>query len=409
MRLLIIIAALGFIGWYAVKRFRDPDPDGSLLGGAVQSIAGDTLSKGQKLPAAPIPSVIPGQHGQMMDANDPFRPTVAAGMNGERDFVLVSKTYRFRYRDAPPAAEIGGQTQGQAGSLQILADASTRSVLIVGPMEAVDIVYRYLESIDRLPGSCSVQTWAIYVDRTVEKGFDLVAALRAVTGSEITAEVGNGGVTLDVSAGEITAALTAIADGSVVEVIQRPHVRLQHGQPSKIESIQEVPVPNTTLSQGIAQTSIQYRKVGLQLNVTPSFFEAGMVRLAVEQTNGLIGQNVKIEGNDIPIIQSQTVGTTATLSVGQTIVLGGVSTLRERTVRGLLRNVREVSEGSLYVILSTFYDEPKALPVPSPVMFDAAEGIQPLPDPMDWINGQLLPPLGWENEERKFLRARSAK
>lgn len=409
MRLLIIVAAIGFIGWYAVKRFRDPDPDGSLLGGAVQSLAGDTITKGQKLPPAPVPSVIPGQHGQMIGSSGPFQPAQGVTHNGDRQFPLASRTYRFRYRDAPPGSEIGAQTQGQAGSVQILVDAPTRSVLIVGSMEAVDIVYRYLEAIDRMPGSCSVQTWAIYVDRTVEKGFDLVGALRAVTGSEITAEVGNGGVTLDVSAGQITAALTAIADGSVVEVIQRPHVRLQHGHASKIESIQEVPVPNTAVSQGIAQTSIQYRKVGLQLNVMPTFFESGMVRLAVEQTNGLIGQNVKIQGNDIPIIQSQTVGTTATLTVGQTIVLGGVSTLRERTVKGLLRSVREVSEGSLYVILSTFHDEPRATPVPSPVMFDAAEGIQPLPDAVDWINGQVLPPLGWENEERRFLKGRSVK
>jgi hypothetical protein len=405
MRLLIIVAALGFIGWYAFKRFKNPDPGASLIGGAIQTVAGSSLAKANPEPAAPIPSVVPGQLGQVIESGDTFRPTVAARMNGDRDFLLVSKTYRFRHRDAPTQAEIGVQVQGSSGTVQVLVDAPTRSVLVVGPLETVDIVYRYLESIDRMPGSCSVQTWAVYVDRTVEKGFDLVAALRAVTGSGITGEIGNGGVTLDVTAGEITTALTAIADGSVVEVIQRPHVRLLHGQPSKIESIQEVPVPSTAVSQGIAQTSIQYRKVGLQLNVLPTFFDSGSVRLAVEQTNGLIGQNVKIEGNDIPIIQSQTVGTTATLTVGQTIVLGGVSTYRERTVRGLLRNVKEVSEGSLYVILSTFHDEPRARPVEAPAMFDALEGLEPLPDAEAWIDGQLLPPLGWEKQEADFLKA----
>ncbi|MEO5917012.1 MAG: hypothetical protein ABIS50_22475 [Luteolibacter sp.] len=324
--------------------------------------------------------------------------------------VIASGIYEFKHREPP---EFSSMPALQSLGAQVISDKATRCVFVRAPQDALGMILSFLESIDLVGGSCAVQTWAVYVDRSATKGFDLVAALNAVVPSVAGVSLGNGAFTMNATSGDIAAALNVIADGSSVEVLQRPHVRLAHGVISRIESTQEVPIPQTTLSNGIAQTSIEYRKVGLQLQVTPYFMSNNQVRLEVQQTNGLIGNTVEIEGNQIPVIQSQSVQTTAEMTVGQTIVLGGVSTQRSKVVRGLLRHVTEITEGALYVILSTYEDIPKAVPVGSPLV-EAPDGFPvplttPRQNPADWIDGQLLPVKGWQEEERHFIRSHGYK
>jgi type II secretory pathway component GspD/PulD (secretin) len=304
---------------------------------------------------------------------------------------------KFQHRE-PPAVET--ITIANAVGCALTLDGVSRSLVVVGPVAGVDIVKRYLESIDQPAGTCAVKSWAVYVDKSAQTGFDLVAAIRAVSASSVEATIDGAGVTLDLSADKLAGALAVVCDGSVIEVIQRPHVQLFHGVPAKIESIEEVPIPSTAVSQGVAQTSIEFRKVGLQLDVTPYFLAGDALRLNVVQSNGLLGQLVRIGENEVPVIQSQTVASTVQLSIGQTVVLGGVTTYRNRIVRGLLTNKTERTEGGLYVILSTYYDVPKALPVASiGVPSDPAES-------REWIADQILPLKGWKKEERDFLRAK---
>lgn len=324
--------------------------------------------------------------------NDSFKSH--SGTNDEIQKLCASLTYRFQHREPPELSDIGIAT---TLGCTVAIDKITRCAFVTGSPQGCSIVIRYFESIDQVFGSCAVRSWAVFVDKSVQTGFDFVAAIRAATGSGVSAKVSSSGLTLDINNGDLAAALDVICDGSVVEVIQRPHVQLSQGCVSKIESIQEIPIPTTAVAQGIAQTSVDYRKVGLQLEVKPSFLGHDRLRLGVVQTNGLIGQSVKIGENQIPIIQSQTVATTVEMSVGQTVILGGVTTLRDRTSKGILHSTHELSEGSLYVILSTYYDCPKALPVDpfSSLKSSLEKGLLGLPplDPSDWIQDETIPPF----------------
>lgn len=322
----------------------------------------------------------------------PYKSDGLAATSETKTIETVTESYTFQHREAPQTLS----TLGDQFELLIVVDSHTRSVFYSGTALTVSDFTRYLKSIDHVGGACAVQTWAVFVDKNAQSGFDFVATLNALVKSPTSATIGNGGFVLDIGASNISAALKLIADGSTVEVLQRPHVRLEHGTTSIIESIQEVPVPSTTTSQGIAQTSIEYRKVGLQLSVLPHFLGSDRVRLVVKQSNGLIGNTVQIDGNDVPVIQSQTVDTSTTVTVGQTVILGGVTTRRETLTRGLLRNTKEVSEGSLYVILSTYSDEPKAVPVSQLSLPRPRKELIPFTtepeSSAEWIDGQLLPP-----------------
>jgi len=383
MRLLIFVLIVCGVGYYAYYSLHSDGPK-NLIRDGINKVAGSTTkAMGGTMPeTVPLPA--------MSDKPQPLGMVTTPDTKAPQSLQIV----KFLHRDPPSIDTI---TIAAAAGCSLSLDSIARSIAVVGPLDGALIVKSYLESLDVVPGSCAVQSWAVFVDRSSSKGFDLVAALSGLADvSSVSAEVGGGGLTFDLSSDQIALALTAICDGSVVEVVQRPHIQLRHGVASRVESIQEVPVPESSSSQGIIQTSIVYRKVGLQLSITPSFLASDQLVLKVSQTNGLIGQTVKIGENEVPVIQSQTVDTSVQMGIGQTVILGGVSTLRERTSRGLLRNSKEVSEGTLYVIVSTFSDVPKAIPVSSPAASPPGQ-LPPLvpgmADPVEWIMGELLPPL----------------
>lgn len=411
MRLLFIFACIAGLIWYGIHTFGSKD--NQLLGsglGAVTKFGASAM--------APVAGVKPASGSSLLVDREPvpadlpaadFKPALGTdAFDGEK--AKAFQSYRFQHREPPTGPEI---TVAAAVGAQVTVDKLSGIVGVSGPLQGVGIVMRYLEAVDVVPGSCGVQSWAVFVDRSVSKGFDLLAAISAVGGGTIQGDIGGGGLTLDIPFDRLSVALNAICDGSVVEVVQRPHVILQHGIASHVESIQEVPIPSTAVSNGIAQTSIEYRKVGLQLDVTPYFLKGDRLRLAVAQSNGLIGQSVKIGESEVPVIQSQSVSSSLEMSVGQTVVLGGVTTYRQRVAKGLLHNSTTIAEGSLYVVISTFSEVPRAIPVSEPV--EGAPGelppLIPRPgDPGDWISGELLPPLRDSSiEERKFIKSRSGK
>lgn len=391
MRILLILAAIVALCGYFIKTvfFREGGSKAFLASGS--NIAGALPSKDS-----------PPADGAFTPTSEPKREVGKLGKPPE-----ASRLVRFEHRHPPLPDQV--PIAGDLGCV-LTVDDVTRSVFIAGPVEGVEMLTRYFEEIDTPAGSCAVHAWAVYVDNTAQKGFDLVAALASVADVDLEAVVGNGGMTLDVGADKITAALTVVCDGSSVEVVQRPHVHLEQGVTAKIESLQEVPLPTTSVSQGFAQTSVQYRKVGLQLEVIPYFLGGDRLRLGVVQTNGLLGNNVKIGPDEVPIIQSQTVSSTIEMSIGQTVVLGGVTSYRQKTVHGILRDTVEKAEGVLYVVLSTTSNIPRAVPVrlgvANPLPASSVPLLPPVESGRGWIDSALLPVKGWKKQESDFIKSR---
>lgn len=295
--------------------------------------------------------------------------------------VEASGSYRFEYRDVPSVEWFGSWSSAGVFAVN---DPLTRTVTFWGNALGVPAMADALRTLDQVQGSCALFAWCVYVDETQEKGWDLVAAIRDIAGSNLRAVAGAGGVTLTVNAGDLGAILSVIADGSTVEVLQRPYMRLTHDKPAIVEAISEIPLPETTLSNGLSQTSIKYRKVGLQMTVTPRFLPGERVTLNVEQNNGIVGPYVEIAGSSVPQIDSQRVSTTVELAIGDAAVLGGVRTARVRRARGIMRDKLEVSNGYMYVVVSTLSEIPRA---ESP---DAPWAGSPNPA---FLDGMVLPPL----------------
>jgi len=399
MRILLIIVAICaglFWGFGKLKELIYPSDGGSSFTSyRPEKLASDAKEK-EKTKGGLLPSL--GVSGQ--------------GGRNSLETLHTSKVVILEHREVPPAEWV---QQAQALGASCVVDPVNRSVLFKGPVEVIEILASALKAADVVPGSCGLQTFAVYVSREAVRGFDLKAALLAVAGGSSTATLGDGAISFDLGIDKVAAALEVIADGQTVEVIQRPHVRLLDRVPASVEATDEVPIPSTSVSQGISQTSVNYRKVGLQLTVNPVFLAGDRVRLNVMQSNGVIGSTVEIDGNEVPIIQTQNVSSALELSVGQSVLLGGVRTYRRETKRGLLRKVDSVQEGALYVVLCTYSDSPRAIEARPDVEFPAdvdwipSPGISAAQDPAEWITGELLPPKPWQDEERAFIRSKAGK
>lgn len=394
MRILIVVLIIAGAVFYGYKTMTGGGPR-NLIKGGVDKLTNATMSGLDPNAKKPVEGKPLVSKTAGAAAGSEYVPMGAVGEINADDKPQAMQIVRFVHRE-PPAAE--SVTIATSVGCILTVDSIARTVVVVGPAQGVDIVKRYLEAVDQPAGSCAVRSWAVYVDKSVKKGFDLAAVIGAAVKGDFEIDLGGGGLTLDLGADEVALALTAICDGSAVEVVQRPHVQLFQGVTAKIESIQEVPVPSTTVSQGIAQTSIDYRKVGLQLEVQPYFLGNNRLRLGVSQTNGLIGRTVEVGGNDVPIIETQSVSSSVELAIGQTVILGGVTTLRHRMVKGLLRNQKEITEGTLYVIISTYFDVPRAVVVgraTDPLTLASVPLLPPVESAEDWINDGLLPDKSW--------------
>jgi general secretion pathway protein D len=119
------------------------------------------------------------------------------------------------------------------------------------------------------------------------------------------------------------------------KVISRPMVFTSNNKKAIIASGQEIPVPVSTLSSVVStagvtganigqQSSIQFKKVALQLEVVPLINSEKEVSLDILQKLDSLAGTTTVDGNAIPNIATRYIRTTVSAPNGATIVLGGL-------------------------------------------------------------------------------------
>lgn len=121
-----------------------------------------------------------------------------------------------------------------------------------------------------------------------------------------------------------------LATKSRLEVLSSPHITVRDNEKAVINVGQEVPIVTmeTTSNLQIQGTSgidrrIQYRDVGVILNVTPHISEDGYVTLEISQEVSNAQQNT-VSGIDSPIITKRRTETTLIVKDGHAIIIGGI-------------------------------------------------------------------------------------
>jgi type II secretory pathway component GspD/PulD (secretin) len=151
--------------------------------------------------------------------------------------------------------------------------------------------------------------------------------------SNIIRNVG-GGTNIYVAAGNAFAAIVHLLEATNrFKVLSRPTVFTSNNKKAIIASGQEVPVPTSTLTNATVvnttasiQSSIEYKKVVLQLEVVPLINSEKEVSLDIlQKIDSLVPNgNVLISGNEVPTIDTKYIRTNVSAANGSTIILGGL-------------------------------------------------------------------------------------
>jgi type IV pilus assembly protein PilQ len=122
-----------------------------------------------------------------------------------------------------------------------------------------------------------------------------------------------------------------------VKNIAKPSVLTINGQKATIKQGVQVPYQSTGISGGTTVSTVQFKDVVLQLDVTPIVSPDGRIMMEVELKRDTIG----IQTPSGPAINTKEVKTKVIVEDGQTIVIGGViddqSNTTNEGIPGLVR------------------------------------------------------------------------
>lgn len=318
---------------------------------------------------------------------------------------IARNSVRFKHRPVPTQELLDRLTSNsqqnnkeeQTVRRQVVAvpDIPTNTVMLYGDLQEVERLAEALRSMDQVISTCHLKTWVVFVRGDQSKSFDIVAQLvTGGSGNALSATLGGGIFKSALAIDRLQLSFNASASRGIIEIVDQPYMQLLHGEKSQISTVEEIAIPTTTVSQGISETSIDFRKVGLTIDVLPWFLDKDRVRLKFDQSNGVVGATRSIAGNDIPELSTQTLSTSAELRMGQVIVLGGVESSEREKRRGWLTKKDERKLGHLYIVAAIYSTIPKAQPVIDLAPDFPLHPRKPPRDRRPWADGvELLPTL----------------
>jgi len=138
------------------------------------------------------------------------------------------------------------------------------------------------------------------------------------------------------SAGQVRAAINALATKSRVSILSLPSLIVLNNQIALINVGDEIPIPTRSSTSNIDAAAptvneIEDRKTGVTLQVTPRVNAGGLVTMEVAQE---FSDAVGTTSSDLnaPTIQQRKTTTTVAVQSGDTIVLGGL--IRDSAIEG---------------------------------------------------------------------------
>jgi general secretion pathway protein D len=138
--------------------------------------------------------------------------------------------------------------------------------------------------------------------------------------------------TITNSAGAAKAVLNALAEDSLINVISTPSVLVLDNHTASINVGDQQPIQSqsTVTNGGNVQNSITYRPTGVQLTVTPSVNDGGLVTLDIEQTVSDVGAVDAATGQRSFL--ERAVSSRIAIRSGESVVLGGL--IRDNETEG---------------------------------------------------------------------------
>jgi type II secretory pathway component GspD/PulD (secretin) len=171
---------------------------------------------------------------------------------------------------------------------------------------------------------------------------------------------------------DVELALNMLQSEVKAKLLANPRVLVLDNETAQFKIVSEIPYTEQTGSSFGQMTSITFKEVGVQLEVTPHICRDGVIRLDISPEFGVVTEQVQVEGIGIdkslapPVVDKRFAKTIALVNDGQTVVLGGLRKLETRTtlkkvpilgdlpiLGGLFRSETDIEEINELVVFIT--------------------------------------------------------
>jgi len=227
------------------------------------------------------------------------------------------------------------------GNVVIVPDEVTNTLLIEATPRDYERVRKIIQALDAMPRQVLIDVLIAEVSLDKEFEYGIEWWLK-VHGNTYSAEVANtfglagskdkliGFRYYDINPNNFWNFLYFLTTNSKVNVLSSPHILVRDNEKAKIDVGKEVPVltletVGNTQIQGTSAIDrrVEYRNVGVILEVKPHISQEGVVTLEVSQEISSPEPNT-VSGIDSPIISKRKVTTTLIVKDGHTVVIGGI-------------------------------------------------------------------------------------
>ncbi len=221
------------------------------------------------------------------------------------------------------------------GQVTTVADEATNTLMILTPERNHDRIMAILESLDTQQPQVLIRVLIAEVSIDDQLDVGVEGELYNVGGSvdslltDFSVAAASGGfqaVLLDTD--DFLLNIRLLQEVGKLEVVSRPYILASDNQPSNILIGEEFPFVTNTRETDAGNTinTIEYREIGLILDVTPQINPDNRVTLDVSQELSTIsGRTVAIsEQLDAQVIAKRFAETRVAIQGGQTIVIGGL-------------------------------------------------------------------------------------
>ncbi len=125
----------------------------------------------------------------------------------------------------------------------------------------------------------------------------------------------------------IVSAIDFLEDQELARSVSEPNILTLSGEEASVLVGGEIPIPITTLSQANSVQGFSFQDFGVRLDIRPTVDEEGVI--ALEVAPSIIRPSPGLAVGGVPGFQVQSVQTTARVSAGQSLVLGGLLSFEE--------------------------------------------------------------------------------
>ncbi|PYL79499.1 MAG: hypothetical protein DMF21_12530 [Verrucomicrobia bacterium] len=222
------------------------------------------------------------------------------------------------------------------GNAKLIADQRANAIIMLGSREVVAKVEKILDEMDVKAPQVALST--VIGELTLKNdeagiGTGIVDPAGLINFSRIIQNVATG-TNVYIAAGNYLATIVHLLETTGrFKVISRPMVFTSNNKKAIIASGTEIPVPVNTLTNATTvtnvasvQSSIEFKKVALQLEVVPLINSEKEVSLDILQKLDSVAGSTLVSGNLIPNIATRYIRTNVSAGNGSTIVLGGLIT-----------------------------------------------------------------------------------